>query len=262
MIKINSSDGGSRLSSLENGDIINFKMTFVVEGLFTDTDNVQNMGFFIQTGNIYDINANISCGSVRLAERGLDEVLVSLECSYVNNTGSTISNLRFGVLFNLYNNSEVVPRTFVNVFADTVTEYYKGVPKSNPYLPSVQNPSDTIGQDANDLKDAETELNDSTLQGREDTFNFFNTFSDVVLPFSMSMLAISQVFNYLVSNTIFESVLYVSITLGLVMLILNIIPSIFSRQDRLDKEKANKEKAKQRQEKNKSVRFRRKGGGS
>lgn len=226
---------------LKNGDMITFDMRFEINNLNVPVSAFQEAKFYLYKMGVdrYTPDEHYGTTNVNIVRDTSAEGVFYLDFtfSFNNNTGSNINNCQFFLYFNLYNNQTISLPTFVNIFAEELTNFYWGNPSGNPYLPSAQNPSDTIGNDANELKGLEDNLNNETLQGREDTFNFFNSFFDVVLPFSMSMLAISQVFNYLISNTIFESVLYVSITLGLVMLILNIIPSIFNKQDRLNRKK-------------------------
>lgn len=220
--------------NLKQGDCVYFDMSFQLQGLAYTRDVFKYVKFYIYNGgSIFDYSSNISCGTTSVSNpTGSDPTIdISLSCNFVNNVGKDLNNVLFVVYFELYPDVDVSSRSFVNVFFDTVSNFYIGDPKSNPYLPSSQDPNDTIGNDINDYKTAEDNLNNDTSQGREDTLNFFNSFSDVVLPFSMSLLAISQVFNYLIGNTVFESILYVSITLGLVMLILNIVPSIINRHN-------------------------------
>ncbi len=117
------------------------------------------------------------------------------------------------------------------VFEQNINNFYMGALDS-PNAPQYSNPNSTVGKETNELKNQEDKLMQDTEQGREETLSLFQNFGNYLAEFAIPLLAIKGLFDYLVGGTLFEGVLLISLTLGLLSFVFNIFPSIQARQNR------------------------------
>lgn len=152
------------------------------------------------------------------------------------NKGDTI----FSVGVN-HNGEKGITTDFRVTFDQNVSDVYTGSADA-PEAPNYNNPQDSIGQDTNDLKNQEDKLMQDTEQGRESTLSLFAGLADLITELSIPLMAISALFNYFVGNSILNSVLQISLTLGLLAFVFNLGQSLISRSNNQRGQKQNNKK--------------------
>lgn len=171
------------------------------------------------------------------------------ECEAVvsyKNDGETIND--YSQQFQLCVKGKDAVPFYASVYTYTpyVYDFYYG-DGSEPDAPIYKNYGDTVGSGVNDLKNEEDELMENTEQGRNDTISLFLSFGDYLYAFATPLLALKGLIDYFITGTLIEGVLLISLTLGLFSFVLNIVPSIFDRNNR---QKSSKNRVKSNKSKN------------
>lgn len=147
---------------------------------------------------------------------------------YYKNDGAKLTDMEFEIGF--YSYTDIEFRYPLFEFPQYAINVYNG-PSSDPSAPQYAPHNNTINKTDN-LKEQEDKLMEDTEEGKEETLSLFQNFGKYLDEFAVPLLAIKGLFDYLVGGTLFEGILLISLTLGLLSFVFNIFPSIQARQNR------------------------------
>lgn len=154
---------------------------------------------------------------------------------YYKNNGTKLTDIEFEIAF--YSYASIPFRYPAIEFPQYAINVFNGSSK-DPTAPSYSPPNE-LKDKTDTLKENEQILNESTEEGRDTTIGLFNSLGSAISFFTLGIRCISSIFNYLIIDTILESVLLISLTLGLLAFVFNIGHSLVSRSNR-DNNRSNK----------------------
>ncbi|MBQ8869366.1 MAG: hypothetical protein IJ027_06600 [Oscillospiraceae bacterium] len=232
-------DGSQQIKA---GDRLVCSFDFTVAD-FSTVDNPKHSTAFASIQAKYNGNKFQKVGTCDLIHSGYDytqgtniyRFLVNIDFYAPENIETLYFS--FGVNFNGFEpvTSHVLSATF-----NTVENFYLGSADS-PEAPKYDSNTETIGK-TDDLKNQEDKLMQDTEQGRESTLSLFAGLADLITELSVPLMAISALFNYFVGNSILNSVLQISLTLGLLAFVFNLGQSLISRSNNQRGQKQNNKK--------------------
>lgn len=154
---------------------------------------------------------------------------------YYKNNGTKLTDIEFEIAFHSYTRIEFRYPGFE--FPQYAINVYNG-PSSDPSAPNYSPPNE-LKDKTDTLKENEQILNESTEEGRESTINLFNGLATLITEFAIPLQCISAIFNYFVGTSILNSVLQISLSIGLLAFVFNIGSSLVSRANN-NKNKGNR----------------------
>lgn len=213
---------------LYSGNILKFSLEDIYTENFCDMDNRAYVKFRYRVKTAKGWQAWTDEGvslSYNRDEQG--EFLINVDF-FLDVTGLDVGDIQFEL--GIYSYNDIYFNYPAVVFPQYATNFYNGS-SSSPEAPKYNSNNGTIDK-ADNLKDQEDKLMEDTEQGKEETLSLFQNFGKYLDEFAIPLLAIKGLFDYLVGGTIFEGVLLISLTLGLLSFVFNIFPSIQARQNR------------------------------
>lgn len=116
-------------------------------------------------------------------------------------------------------------------FPEKVSNFYIG-DGNDPSFPNYVDPNDYVGNSVDDYKQQEEAILGETEEGRDSTISLFSGLGDLVDLVAIPIMAISAAVSYFIDGSIVNSILLISLALGLLSFVFNIVPSYQAKQRR------------------------------
>ncbi len=215
-------------------EYITFTLRFTVLGDFR-TDDIQRAGVYVRNpsvpGGSFQWAKHYYAGDIDILSVS-DDGLINCEAHVsFHNTYQDIERLRFFLAFELNNRTEFYEN--IETFSGNVYNFYKGsYTGAGADVPKYENPKDSVGSSVDDYKDQEDAIMNDTEAGRDSTISLFSGLGDLIDLVATPIMAISAAVSYFIDGSIVNSILLISLTLGLLSFVFNLVPSYQSKQRR------------------------------